>query len=679
MDRIQIGIEVGGTFTDWVVSEGDKIVKTGKVLSTPRKTEEAVIQSLKETGFDLSVVDSIFHGSTVATNVIIERKGPKICLVTTKGFKDIPIIQRQAKSYLFDLRYQQPIPLVSRDCILEADEKIKPNGEVLKEIDLAGLTESLKELMTRVDIKSVAVCLLYSFVNPGHERAIEETIEKNLPGLYCSLSSDVLPQFREYERASTVLITSYLKPIIDKYMENVENELEKLGLKGKIYVMQANGGMIPASGIRKHAARMILSGPAAGVVGGSYIAKKCGISDIITFDMGGTSTDVCLVTNGTPKITTEYKIDRLPLQLPMLDIITVGAGGGSIAHQVSGGLIQVGPESSGAEPGPACYGRGGTEFTVTDANVLKGLIRPKKFFGGKMELDLTAAQKALEKLSSEVTLQPEKLIEGVINLVNSNMARAMRLISIERGHDPRDCTIVAFGGAGPLHAALVAEEIGVSQVLIPWEPGLGSAKGLLVANIQQDWVQTSLKKAEVITLEEVFGVFDGLKNKAFTEFDSYNINKNEIQLDYFLDMRYKGQAYELTVPVNDLIEDKRKVSDLTGIFNDFHRQRYGHSSAREGVEVVNYRIVTVVPSKTKIKIEIGAMTLPGQNIKVETDNILINGEKVNCLFYDRLTLSKGLEFNGPAVVEEPTSTTYIPLNWGARIDKNLNIIIRRNQ
>jgi N-methylhydantoinase A len=673
--QVRIGVEVGGTFTDWVVMEDDRVARIGKVLSTPPRPEVGVLEALKHTGIATPDVAVLVHGSTIATNVVLERKGAPTILVTTQGFRDVLGIQRQAKQRLFDLFYRQPEPLVPRDRIVEVEEKVGPDGETRRPLQMDGLLDTLDALIHQHGVTSLAVCLLHSYANPAHERRIETAIAERFPGLHISLSSEVLPQLREYERTSTVVMSAYTRPAVDCYLGQLEARLAESGFTGQFNVIQANGGTVPAHGIRRHAVKMILSGPAAGVIGATAVAADAGFDNIITYDMGGTSSDVCLVNDGQPKITTDYKIDGLPLALPMIDVATVGAGGGSIVSVDAGGIMKVGPASAGADPGPACYGRGGTEFTVTDANALLGLIRPHMFFGGRLRLDLDAAARAAERVGGRLGMSVFQTAEGVRHLVNFTMAQAMRLVSVERGHDPRDYTVVAYGGGGPLHGAQLAEELGCGQVVIPRNPGVISALGLLIAGTQQDFMATHLHAAPQATRASLQGTFAALEGRARTEFEGYGIPWHTVELEYFLDMRYRGQAYELTMPVDDFVVGDRPAEELSGAFHEFHRRRYGHASSREGVEIVNFRLSAA--RRSPLRHVPHQLVSADAKVEAETQEVYLAGAGRPCRFYKRASLPAGASVGGPAVVEEPTATTFIPDAWTGTVDGTGNLILQR--
>ena len=660
MTGLRLGIETGGTFTDWVLSRGDRIEATGKVMSTPAEPERAVLAAVAECGVSPSQIAALIHGSTVVTNAVLEHKGARTCLVTTKGFRDVLLIQRQAKTRLFDLFYRQPEPLVSRDLIIEADERMGPEGEVRQPLTDFSFVDEVRRLVRAAQIQSVAISFLHAYANPAHEIAAEDALVAALPGVAVTRSSDVLPQFREYERTSTCVISAYAKPVVDRYLARLEDRLRDGGFRGPVTIVQANGGTIPARAIRRHAAKMILSGPAAGVVGATNAALEAGFPNVITFDMGGTSTDVCLVTDGRPGVTREYKIAGLPLNVPMIDIATVGAGGGSIAGVDRGGILKVGPESAGADPGPAAYGKGGTAFTVTDANVLADRIRPEAFFGGRLRLDAAASEAALGALADRVGLPPRETLDGVLRLVNVTMAQAVRLVSIERGHDPRDYTIVAYGGSGPLHAAAVAADLGISRVLVPVNPGLVSAYGLLLADTKQDFSVTRVMPAGRVTDRDAGALLGDLEAQARREFEAYAIAWREVTCRREMDMRYAGQAYEISVSC-----DGMPVTAVVQAFHEAHRIRYGHAVQDEHVEVVGYRLIAVAPSPLR-----AIRPAPGRRGPAAPR---AKG------YRPRHELDAWDRFSGPCVVEEPTATTYVPEGWTARVDRLGNLILEAGE
>ncbi len=487
MPQILVGVDTGGTFTDIVLlQEGE--IRIHKVLSTPDDPSSAILQGLAQLGVAQDL-DVLVHGSTVATNAVLEHKGAVTGLITTAGFRDVLEIGRQTRPRLYAINVQKVPPLVPRSLRLEVNERLNERGEVLVELDEASLYEAIRTLQ-EAGVEAVAISLLFSFTNPAHERIVTEAVRA--ASLYVSPSYEVLPEFREYERTSTVVLNAYVGPLIDRYLARLESELSQHTV---LRIMQSNGGSILSSTARREAARTLLSGPAAGVVGAAFVAKMSGFTQTITLDIGGTSTDVALV-NGSISETTDGAIGGYPTKLPMIDIHTVGAGGGSIAYFDTGGALRVGPVSAGANPGPAAYGRGGTEATVTDANLVLGRLLPEAFLGGTMSLDSRRAHEVVAHIAEHWVHTVEEAALGIIRVVNANMEAAIRLISVERGCDPRQFTLVAFGGAGPLHACELAAALGIPRVLIPTTPGVLSALGMLTADTLKDYVRTVMVAAE---------------------------------------------------------------------------------------------------------------------------------------------------------------------------------------
>ena len=674
-DQRKFCVEVGGTFTDWVLVEGDRVVGTGKVPSTPQEPALGVLAAAEEALGALTTVQSIMHGSTVATNAVLERTGATTGLLVTEGFRDVLGIQRQTKSKLFDLFYRHPEPLVPRDRIIEVRERIGPSGEVRVPLDLEGVSEAVERMIEQAGIASLAICLLHSYANPDHEERLEAYLTERFPALSVSRSSTVLPRFREYERMSTTVISAYLRPKVDTYVKHLDAAFTEAGFDGHLSIMQANGGTVPAAQVRRHAARMVLSGPAAGVGGAIAAGKSAGIHDLLTFDMGGTSTDVCLVSHGAASITTEYKIGGLPLGIPMYDIVTVGAGGGSIATVDEAGAMHVGPASAGADPGPACYGRGGQSFTVTDANVVLGLIRPDTFLGGRMALSTEAARLAAEPIAARLGMTVHDVAAGVVRLANATMAQAMRLVSIERGHDPREYAIVAFGGAGPLHALALAEELSIERVLVPYAPGLLSAHGLALAETRQDYVRTKIIPLDGDRSSTIQKTFAFMRDDSQREFARYGIPSDRIAITHALDVRFAGQAYELTIDADPILAEGATSEGIVAAFAAAHEHRYGHVPNEGRAEIVNFRIL----ARTANTLQHLAHEQPHEAAGGEGDesDLWLEGSHVSCPFLPRETLVPGARVRGPCVVEEPTSTVFVRPGWRGDVDAHRNLLLTR--
>jgi N-methylhydantoinase A len=645
-------VDTGGTFTDFIVIRGGEI-EVFKELSTPQHPEEAILKGLAR--LEESSIHEVIHGSTVATNALLERKGARTALITTHGFEDVLVIGRQTRSDLYNVFVTRPEPLVPDDLRFGAHERTLYDGTIEKPLDAAHLEATIQSLSGR-NVESIAVSLLYSFANDEHEKAIFEALERL--GIPISLSSKILPEYREYERTSTTVINAYLAPLMGRYLTRLQERMTKSPLR----VMQSNGGSVSSGTAASEPVRTILSGPAGGVVGAFHIAQMCGYSNFITFDMGGTSTDVSLCENEI-KVTHENEVNGMPVGIPMMDIHTVGAGGGSIANLDPGGALKVGPQSAGADPGPICYGKG-ERLTVTDANVILGRLLPEFFLGGTMEL---AAGRILPALRKTGWLRhwksAEELAHGVIDVVNNNMEQAIRLISVERGYDPRDFTLFCFGGAGGLHAANLTSALGMRRVVVPRFPGALSALGLLLADVRKDYSRTLLIDADAPSQKLKIALGD-LHKRGQAEMQAEGFKRSQIEAQDFVDLRYRGQSYELTVPLN---------SRLVDFFHKAHERRYGYSTPGRDVELVNVRTVFIGrTSKPDFK------KVPKQRGKpepVSTRLVWLGGKQVKTRIYDREKLGHGQVVAGPAIIGEYSSTTLVPLDSRCVVDPYLNLVI----
>jgi N-methylhydantoinase A len=661
---MRIGIDIGGTFTDFVTYDEEKgTFQTYKVLSTPRNPSHAVFAGLGE--INPSEPPYIIHGSTIATNALLERNGARTALVSTKGFRDVIAIGRQIRSKLYDFFSNRPEPLVPEELRLEIDERVDHRGNVLIPLDednVQDLCESLRGLK----VESVAICLLFSFAYPIHEKHIAHVLRE--AGFLVSPSCEVLPEFREYERASTTVINAYVSPVVDRYLHTLEERL----VVADFHIMQSNGGSIRASQARKEAVRSILSGPAGGVVGAFHVGKMAGFKNVIGFDMGGTSTDVSLC-DGEIRITQEAEIDHFPIRIPMIDIHTVGSGGGSIAFVDAGGALRVGPQSAGADPGPVCYGLGGTKPTVTDANLVLGRLMPEYFLEGRMSLNRQVAAAALESLAEEagISAQAElssaqRVALGVIQIVNTHMERALRVISVERGHDPRDFTLVSFGGAGGLHAAQLARVLGIPRVLVPPTASTLSALGMLTADVIKDYVQTIMLPDDT-AIEELEQLVAPLVDQGLMELQREGVSEDRITLRKELDIRYEGQGYELTVPLR---------TDFGQAFHVSHMKTYGHSAPDSPIEIVNVRLRAIgsVPRPPFPRAPLGSED-PQEASLDKRPFVHMDGTVSPQPFFQGELLKPGHIFRGPAIVVYKDTTVYLPLGDRARVDEYFNLII----
>lgn len=666
--------EIGGTFTDIIYfqeQDGKSLLKTMKVASTPAQPEQAVIEGADRLIDDWKDMGEMLHGSTVATNAVLERKGVKSALLVTEGFADVLEIQRGDKENVYDLFYQRPKPIIPRNRVYPVTERVTAEGEVLKALDEAQVREIAGELK-KEGIISVGICFLHSYAFSAHESRVKEILEEELPEAIVTASYEILPQFREYERSSTVAITAYIAPVMVNYIEKLYGELKNRHFRGEIFITQSNGGIIPMGALRKEVARTLLSGPAAGVTGAAFMARQLGITNIITLDIGGTSADVCLVNHGEPLVSTENKIDGAAIAVPMLDIVTVGAGGGSIAWLDEGGMLQVGPKSAGAVPGPACYGRGGDKATVSDALAYRGFIRPEHFAGGNYPLKVENAKAVIGELAGKVKTEPDELAEAIIRIMEANTMQAVRLVSTERGYDARQYTMVAFGGGGGLHAANIAQELGITRVLVPCYAGILSSFGLLVADVIRDYVQTHVSRCSETSAELLQEQFAKIRENAVENMVSYGFAREAMVFKYAVDARYAGQAFELQIDFDELPGSAAEVAEK---FHRLHLARYGCNSPDNEVEIVNYRLKTMIPQNNHLleEMKYNAVT---EEYEVSRSQIYMKGTWMDCDFYTWSRLPRQAVIHGPAVVEDDTTTCFIPESWEGALQENGSLLLQ---
>lgn len=664
----RIGVEIGGTFTDLVWSDGGGRLHAGKTPSTPAAIHEAVLTVIGDAGLPLERADGITHGSTVATNALITRKGAAVGLLTTAGFRDVVIVGRGDRDHgIYDMQYRRNPPPVRRGMIGEVPERMGPDGTVIVPLDLDAAWREAEALLEK-GAAAIAVSFLHAYRNPAHEQAVARMIRERAPHVAVSASHEVSPEFREYERTVTTVANAYLEPVVESYLERLDDSLKARGYRGVLNIMQSNGGVMPTEAAGANAVRMLMSGPAAGVRAAVWFAERNGIGDIITLDMGGTSTDVAMAPGLVPRMVPELRIDGLPLRTASIDMTTIGAGGGSIARIDAGGLLAVGPESAGAQPGPVCYGRGGVDPTVTDAQVVAGLLQPDEFFSGRIRLSRPAAEAALAPLDADGDAR--KAADAVLRLVNSNMAAAVRLVSTSRGIDPRDFTLVAYGGGGPLHAAMVADLLGMKQVLVPWSPGLASAFGLLIADTLIDATHSDRHRLDETSLDAAR--LSRLLQLAGTLAERHGISAGECETAIGLDMRYAGQAFELTVWTDAATAS---AEALRRLFEDEHRNHYGYARAGLGVEVVSYRVRVTA----RLGASISTPLPEGSGPAPAMAEILIDGKAAQAAVLARDGFAAGQRLSGPAILTEPTSTTVVPPGWEAECLSTGDLMLRRNR
>ncbi len=657
--RILLGIDTGGTFTDFVLYRNGQL-KTHKVLSTPHAPEQAILKGLADLQLDSSASEIAFyivHGSTVATNAVLEGKGVSCVFISNHGLGDMLTIARQTRGQLYALQPSpSPVPVPPSHC-LETGGRLAADGTVAEPLNDADV-QMLVQQVIRLKPRAVAINLLFSYLDDGFEKAIEAALPKDI---FVSRSSAVLPEFREYERGMTTWLNAAVGPLVDGYLRRLGKEVRH----AQISVMQSSGGTIAAEQAAKQAVHMLLSGPAGGLAGARFIGKKAGCEGLLTFDMGGTSTDVAMV-DGELLLTTEGRIADWPVTVPMVDMHTIGAGGGSVASLDSGGLLQVGPVSAGALPGPACYGQGGQRATVTDANLVLGRLRAEAFLGGSMQLDVQAAVDACARLAQPLGMSVEQLATGIIRLADEHMVQALRVISVQRGIDPRGLTLVSFGGAGGLHVCALAEALGMQQALVPVHAGVLSALGMLVAPRERRLSHTRIDLLAGIDEQALRAEFEQLVQQGQNALMDEGVDINAIEVQRSLDLRYRGQSYTLNIPWQDRVASEQA-------FHQQHEKRYGHRLTL-AVELVNIRVALQSPA-TALKLERLGAAQPG---KAQTE-VHMAGLVAQVPIYTRQSLAAGQHLRGPLLITEIVSTSYVAPGWVCEVDVSGNLMLNREK
>jgi N-methylhydantoinase A len=686
MARWRVGVDSGGTFTDVCLFDEDTgRVEVWKVSSTPDDPSRGIAQGVEEgirrvdpTPGDApgASVSYFGHGTTVATNALIQHRGVRTGLVTSDGFRDLLEIGRQKRPDLYDMQADKPPTLVSRDLRHQVPERVLHDGRIETALDEAAVRVAGRALKA-AGVKAIAVSFLYGFIRPEHERRAVAILREEHPDAFICAGHEIAPEFREFERLSTVVLNAYLGPVMRSYIERLTPRLAALGVTATPHLTQSNGGVIGFPTAAELPVRTVLSGPSTGVVGAQAIGVLAGFEDLITFDMGGTSTDVALLTGGLCKMASEAVVHGYPIKAPMLDIHTVGAGGGSIAYIDAGGFLKVGPRSCGADPGPVCYGRGNTEPATTDANVVLQTLNPGYLLGGRMAVRQDLAKAAIGELSRRLGLGLMETAQGIISVVTANMARAIRVISVQRGYDPRDYTLMAFGGAGPLHAARLAKELDMKRVRVPRNPGILCAMGLLLTDLRADFAATRLLPATAASADEVAAVFAGLDQRAADWFAEEAIGVQDRRLTRTVDMRYGGQNYELPVALQGETIDSATIAVLVDGFVEAHRQRYGFVAEGEPVQLVTLRLEAtgLVRKATLNAYPDRGPDASGAIIARRPVWFPEAGDFVDTPVYSRDELHPGNCFTGPAIVEQMDTTTVVPPGMSARIDAYLNLIM----
>jgi N-methylhydantoinase A len=678
----RLGVDVGGTFTDaTLLDDATGEVRIAKVPTTPRDPSLGFLAALERilaanalAHRDLSYV---VHATTVATNAIIEGKTAPTGFVTTEGFSDMLEIARQVRPSLYDLQFEKPRPLVPRHLCFGVPERLDARGNVLTPLDECAVRAAAERLRAE-GIAAVAVCFLHAHVNPAHERRAAELIRELFPEAVVSVSSEVAPEFREYTRASTTVVNACIQPVVARYLGEIEARLRAAGLAAELLVMQSSGGVYTFAAARERPVLMVESGPAAGVIAATHLGAALGIADLISFDMGGTTAKAGLVLGGVPRVTKEYEVGAsarpgiggsrggYPIRTPVIDLVEIGAGGGSIAWIDSGGALRVGPRSAGADPGPACYARGGAEPTVTDANLVLGRLSPDRFLGGELPLDAAAASRAVgERCGAPLGLDEVAAAHAIVEIANTAMAGAIRLVTVQRGHDPRELTLVAFGGAGPAHACRLAAETGVSRVVVPPSPGTFSALGLLVTDLKHDYATTLVRRLDQLDGDGIDRAFAELEASGRAALWRDGVAAAAMTFERRVDLRYVGQGFELSVPWG---------AELVARFHAEHDRAYGHSAPEEPVELVNLRLTAIGRIAKPRRRE----AAPAEVVEPRTVRPVYFAEAggfVDCPVYDRYRLGAGVVLAGPTIVEELDSTTVVHPGFRAGIDRYGDLVL----
>jgi N-methylhydantoinase A len=683
----RVGFDVGGTFTDFALQADDGRLLTGKRLTTPDDPARACVEGLRElvarAGLAWTDLAQAVHGTTLGSNVVIERKGGNVALLTTRGFRDVLIIGREKRYQLYDLFIDKPVPLVPRSRIHEVAERVAFDGEVLVPLDEAALRETVRGFVGS-GVASVAVCFLHSYVNPAHERRAAEIVREEAPQVAVSLSSEVSPVIREYERTSTSVVNAYVMTAVRDYLGRLEEALRALHYRGRLFVMQSGGGIATAETMARFPVRMIESGPAAGALMAAAYGKLTGHADLVAFDMGGTTAKLSLIAGGVPQTIRDFELHRIRLQpgsgIPMniqaIDLVEIGAGGGSIARTESG-VIRVGPDSAGAAPGPICYGLGGTEPTVTDANLILGYLNPDYFLGGRMRLDVEGAGRGIDAhVARPLGLGVAEAAWGIHQIVTTNMELATRVVSIERGYDPRRLALAAFGGSGPVHGCRLAQALGIPRVILPAAAGVTSAIGLLAAEVRFDLSRSYVRRLDAVDPAYLARVLDEMGAQGTAVVREAGV-AGTVSLARTADMRYVGQGYELSVPISDGRIDGHALATLRGAFDRVYAHRYGYSDAQAAVELVTVA-VTVTGAGPDVRLPEQPPDIRDATAARKPDRAVYFPETrghVRCAIYDRARLPVGARIEGPAVVEEPESTSVLPPGTTTEVDPWANLLV----
>lgn len=668
----RVAADIGGTFTDFVIEDqesGD--VRIGKVPTTPDNPARGILNGVNQLIDDPEDVEFFVHGTTVGLNAFLERKGARVLLIMTSGVGDTYTIARGHREELYKLHYRKPMQLVPRKDVHEVTERLGWDGSIVTPLE-EGSLEPIIEKVKAEKIPAVAICLLHAYANPEHEKKVAEILAKELPGVSISMSHSVAPEWREVERASSTVMDAYVAPVVELYLKTLKREFLDVGMQQTIHVMRSNGGVMTDIHASKHPITTLLSGPVGGSIGGVELSKSTGIKNLLCVDMGGTSFDLSLVVDGRPELSNETVLQGLPLLMSIINIDTVGAGGGSLAWVENGGL-RVGPKSAGSVPGPVCYGRGGTQPTITDANLFLGRLGEASLLNGDMTLDMASTAKAFDNLGREIDLSATELAEGMIAIGNAKMADAMRTITIGRGIDPREFTLVAFGGAGPMHAVELARELDIKQILIPRFPGTFSAWGMLQSDIRHDFSVTHYAISDEVDPEQLANLFKQMLDDGTKTLTEEGVPSNRMEFIRSVDLRYVGQEYTINVPLDAAVDLEAAIEK----FHDLYQSRYGHALHGAAVEIINLRLAAV--GRLERAENSTSSKQSSEEPLVAHRDIIFNGQGHHSPIYKRDFLPKRQAFKSPAVVEETSATTIIPPGYTFQIDDTGNLLIQSEE
>jgi N-methylhydantoinase A len=674
---MRVGIDTGGTFTDLVaIDESTQKLFTHKTESTPQSPVVALKQVVQDSGLNITDISNVLIGSTVAINAVLTRTGSKVLLVTTKGIRDVLFIQRINRKYHYNLDWKKPEPLVKRRNIIEINERLNYKGEVIQELEKEALDEMLEkvtEAMKRDAINAIAVATLFSYLNPHHELLICDYLKKYFPDVHVSLSHQVSPIWREYERTSTVVADAYVAPIVGEYVKSAHSAFSEIGINAPLNMVKSNGGIEMLDTVPGRPVQVLLSGLAGGMIAGKYFGNLVCSQSVITLDMGGTSCDIGVVSDRFISFTTDFEIEwGLPVSTPVIDVTTIGAGGGSIGWRDKGGFLRVGPQSAGADPGPACYGKGGTEPTLTDANLLLGRLNPDYFLNGRMRLFNDKAKETIGLLARQISMNLSQTALSMIQIANENMAGQINLLTVDKGLDPRNFSLVAFGGAGPLHATAIAKSMKLKNVIIPINPGMCSAFGSLIADMRVDKVKTCAMRSDTLNQNDIRKELLGMIKTAKEEIREEGYAR-EPEIHMVVSMRYLEQNYEQDIPITSDFLKGGSIGECYDLFHKYHKDFYGYNFPENIIELIHLKVTAVG------KIEFGGLQkIKGDKIPVQKDKRVVtinNGDNVMCKIYARSGLGSGVIISGPAIIEEPASTTYVGADEELKVDEYGNLII----